>query len=265
MPVQTNEAVGSPPRNSLDLASTWALAATTVPRWRSLSGLVSPVRRPRAAGLPGRWHLDHPRRLRWRDAANRAAGDHEQFGTLESLPVVSTWAWATAPGSDQADRRLYAVSSGSADDFPEDAGRTDGLPGPFDQRVIAVPGTGTNVPGLAAGFQPVQRATGGERGLPYAFASISHRWSALRRSRVPQPLQGLPPVLREQALRDARHSAGIRGYLDEQADYLARWCTAHPGADAQASLVQRPPVSRGWPVAAPMKDAVGSFLDTSDE
>jgi hypothetical protein len=58
-------------------------------------------------------------------------------------------------------RALRRERSGSADDFPEDVAELMRYLGPRtpDQRVIAMPGTGTNAR-VAAGLQPVQRATG---------------------------------------------------------------------------------------------------------
>src|SRR3989344_485145 len=70
--------------------------------------------------------------------------------TLESLyPGRIDLGLGRAPGSDQMTARaLRRERSGSADDFPEDVAELMAYLGPRtpDQRVIAVPGTGTNVP-----------------------------------------------------------------------------------------------------------------------
>src|ERR1700735_4329381 len=74
----------------------------------------------------------------------------EQFGTLESLyPGRIDLGLGRAPGSDQITARaLRRQRSGSADDFPDDVAELMTYLGPRtpDQRIIAVPGTGTNVP-----------------------------------------------------------------------------------------------------------------------
>src|SRR5476649_501460 len=71
----------------------------------------------------------------------------EQFGTLESLyPGRIDLGLGRAPGSDQMTARaLRRERSGSADDFPEDVTELMGYLGPRtpEQRVIAMPGTGT--------------------------------------------------------------------------------------------------------------------------
>src|SRR5471032_271965 len=99
----------------------------------------------------------------------------EQFGTLESLyPGRIDLGLGRAPGSDQMTARaLRRERSGSADDFPDDVAELMAYLGPRtpDQRVIAVPGTGTNVPVWLLRSSLFSAQLAGERGLPYAFAS----------------------------------------------------------------------------------------------
>lgn len=99
----------------------------------------------------------------------------EQFGTLESLyPGRIDLGLGRAPGSDQMTARaLRRERSGSADDFPEDVAELMRYLGPRtpDQRIIAMPGTGTNVPVWLLGSSLFSAQLAGERGLPYAFAS----------------------------------------------------------------------------------------------
>jgi luciferase family oxidoreductase group 1 len=99
----------------------------------------------------------------------------EQFGTLASLyPGRIDLGLGRAPGSDQMTARaLRRERSGSADDFPDDVTELVNYLGPRQphQRVIAVPGTNTNVPIWLLGSSLFSAQLAGERGLPYAFAS----------------------------------------------------------------------------------------------
>jgi len=99
----------------------------------------------------------------------------EQFGTLASLfPGRIDLGLGRAPGSDQMTARaLRRERSGSADDFPDDVAELMSYLGPRQphQRVIAVPGTDTNVPIWLLGSSLFSAQLAGQRGLPYAFAS----------------------------------------------------------------------------------------------
>jgi luciferase family oxidoreductase group 1 len=103
----------------------------------------------------------------------------EQFGTLESLyPGRIDLGLGRAPGSDQMTARaLRRERSGSADDFPEDVAELMRYLGPRtpDQRVIAMPGTGTNVPVWLLGSSLFSAQLAGERGCPTPSPHISHR------------------------------------------------------------------------------------------
>ena len=63
--------------------------------------------------------------------------------------------------------------SGSADDFPNDVEELQAYLGPRQegQRVIAMPGAGTNVPIWLLGSSLFSAQLAGMKGLPYAFAS----------------------------------------------------------------------------------------------
>jgi len=99
----------------------------------------------------------------------------EQFGTLASLyPGRIDLGLGRAPGSDQMTARaLRRERSGSADDFPDDVAELMSYLGPrqANQRVIAVPGSNTNVPIWLLGSSLFSAQLAGQRGLPYAFAS----------------------------------------------------------------------------------------------
>jgi len=188
----------------------------------------------------------------------------EQFGTLESLyPGRIDLGLGRAPGSDQMTARaLRRERSGSADDFPEDVAELMAYLGPRtpDQRVIAVPGTGTNVPVWLLGSSLFSAQLDGERGLPYAFAShfaprLMHEAIRVYRNHFkPSAVLDKPYVMLGIPL--------VAADTDEQADYLATSVYQRILALMRGqSLVQRPPVKTMDGLWLPHeKDAVGSFL-----
>jgi len=188
----------------------------------------------------------------------------EQFGTLESLyPGRIDLGLGRAPGSDQMTARaLRRERSGSADDFPDDVLELINYLGPRtpEQKVIAVPGTGTQVPIWLLGSSLFSAQLAGMYGLPYAFAShFAPRYmhEAIRVYRAhfkpsavldkPYVMLGIPMVAAD---------------TDEQADYLAtsvyrRILNLIRGE----SLMQQPPVDSMNGMWLPHeKDAVSSFL-----
>ncbi|MBD1552920.1 LLM class flavin-dependent oxidoreductase [Pseudomonas typographi] len=188
----------------------------------------------------------------------------EQFGTLASLyPGRIDLGLGRAPGSDQMTARaLRRERSGSADDFPDDVAELAAYLGPRTpgQRVIAMPGTGTEVPIWLLGSSLFSAQLAGMRGLPYAFAShfaprLMHEAIRVYRDHFtpsaeldkPYVMLGIPLVAAD---------------TDEQADYLAtsvyqRILNLIRGQ----SLVQQPPVQSMTGRWLPHeKEAVGSFL-----
>ncbi|WAH58753.1 LLM class flavin-dependent oxidoreductase [Pseudomonas silvicola] len=169
----------------------------------------------------------------------------EQFGTLESLyPGRIDLGLGRAPGSDQMTARaLRRERSGSADDFPDDVLELMGYLGPRtpDQKVIAVPGTGTHVPIWLLGSSLFSAQLAGMYGLPYAFAShfaprYMHEAIRVYRNHFkPSDVLDKPYVMLGVPL--------VAADTDEQADYLAtsvyqRILNLMRGQ----SLVQQPPV-----------------------
>ncbi|WP_416421697.1 LLM class flavin-dependent oxidoreductase [Pseudomonas sp. App30] len=169
----------------------------------------------------------------------------EQFGTLESLyPGRIDLGLGRAPGSDQMTARaLRRERSGSADDFPDDVLELMSYLGPRtpEQKVIAVPGTGTQVPIWLLGSSLFSAQLAGMYGLPYAFAShFAPRYmhEAIRTYRnhfKPSAVLDKPYVMLGVPL--------VAADTDEQADYLAtsvyqRILNLMRGQ----SLVQQPPV-----------------------
>ena len=99
----------------------------------------------------------------------------EAFGTLAELyPNRIDLGLGRAPGTDQATMRaLRRDRRETEDDFPRDVAELQHLlsvaqPG---QRLIAMPGAGTNVPIWLLGSSLFSAQLAAERGLPYAFAS----------------------------------------------------------------------------------------------
>ncbi len=188
----------------------------------------------------------------------------EQFGTLESLyPGRIDLGLGRAPGSDQMTARaLRRERSGSADDFPEDVAELMGYLGPRtpEQRVIAMPGTGTQVPIWLLGSSLFSAQLAGERGLPYAFAShfaprYMHEAIRVYRNHFkPSAVLDKPYVMLGVPL--------VAADTDEQADYLATSVYQRILALMRGhSLVQRPPVQSMDGLWLPHeKEAVASFL-----
>ena len=188
----------------------------------------------------------------------------EQFGTLESLyPGRIDLGLGRAPGSDQMTARaLRRERSGSADDFPEDVAELMRYLGPRtpEQRVIAMPGTGTNVPIWLLGSSLFSAQLAGERGLPYAFAShfaprFMHEAIRIYRNHFkPSAVLDKPYVMLGVPL--------VAADTDEQADYLATSVYQRILALMRGqSLVQRPPVKTMDGLWLPHeREAVGDFL-----
>jgi luciferase family oxidoreductase group 1 len=99
----------------------------------------------------------------------------EQFGTLESLfPGRIDLGLGRAPGSDQTTAQALRRNLASdPDQFPQDVMELQGFLGPAaaDQRVIAFPGVGTQVPIWILGSSLFGAQVAAALGLPFAFAS----------------------------------------------------------------------------------------------
>ena len=188
----------------------------------------------------------------------------EQFGTLATLyPGRIDLGLGRAPGADPfTARALRRERSGSADDFPADVAELQRYLGPCrpEQRVIAVPGSGTQVPLWLLGSSLFSAQLAGERGLPYAFAShfaprLMHEALRVYRNYFkasavlerPYVMLGVPLVAADS---------------DERADYLATSVYQRILALLRGhSLVQRPPVASMEGLWLPHeKQAVGDFL-----
>jgi len=99
----------------------------------------------------------------------------EAFGTLAELyPGRIDLGLGRAPGTDQiAMRALRRDRIEQESDFPRDVEELQRLLAPSqpDQRLIATPGAGTNVPIWLLGSSLFSARLAAEKGLPYAFAS----------------------------------------------------------------------------------------------
>lgn len=188
----------------------------------------------------------------------------EQFGTLEALyPGRIELGLGRAPGADQfTAHALRRDRMGSADDFPADVEELQRLLGPRqpNQRVIAMPGVGSNVPLWLLGSSLFSAQLAAAKGLPYAFAShfaprYMHEAIRLYRENFrPSEVLDKPYVMLGVPLMAAD--------TDEQAEYLAT--TAYQRILALIrgqSLVLVPPVTSMQGKWLPHEqDAVGSFL-----
>jgi luciferase family oxidoreductase group 1 len=98
----------------------------------------------------------------------------EQFGTLEALhPGRIDLGLGRAPGTDQLTARALRRDWSSADEFPQDVLELQALLGPVQpgQKIVAVPGAGSNVPLWILGSSLYGAQLAAMLGLPYAFAS----------------------------------------------------------------------------------------------
>ncbi|MBV5293863.1 MAG: LLM class flavin-dependent oxidoreductase [Curvibacter lanceolatus] len=99
----------------------------------------------------------------------------EAFGTLAELyPGRIDLGLGRAPGTDGLTMRaLRRDRVETEEDFPRDVAELQRLLGPAQpgQRLIAMPGAGTNVPIWLLGSSLFSAQLAAERGLPYAFAS----------------------------------------------------------------------------------------------
>ena len=99
----------------------------------------------------------------------------EAFGTLAELyPNRIDLGLGRAPGTDQMTMRALRRDRAEAeDDFPRDVAELQHLLSApqAGQRLIAMPGAGTNVPIWLLGSSLFSAKLAAERGLPYAFAS----------------------------------------------------------------------------------------------
>ncbi|API58147.1 alkane 1-monooxygenase [Tardibacter chloracetimidivorans] len=98
----------------------------------------------------------------------------EQFGTLATLfPGRIDLGLGRAPGTDQMTLRALRRDPANADRFPQDVLELQAFLGPVqpNQRIEAVPGSGTNVPLWILGSSLFGAQLAAELGLPYGFAS----------------------------------------------------------------------------------------------
>ena len=99
----------------------------------------------------------------------------EQFGTLDALyPGRIDLGLGRAPGTDQlTSQALRRTLGGSVDSFPQDVLELQAYLGQAQegQRVLATPGTGSNVPLWVLGSSLYGASLAAALGLPYAFAS----------------------------------------------------------------------------------------------
>jgi luciferase family oxidoreductase group 1 len=98
----------------------------------------------------------------------------EQFGTLAQLfPGRIDLGLGRAPGTDQLTLRALRRTNEAADAFPQDVLELQAFLAPAgdNQRIVAVPAAGTEVPLWILGSSNFGAMLAAELGLPYAFAS----------------------------------------------------------------------------------------------
>ncbi|MGQ0652543.1 MAG: LLM class flavin-dependent oxidoreductase [Betaproteobacteria bacterium] len=125
----------------------------------------------------------------------------EQFGTLQALyPGRIDLGLGRAPGTDQLTARALRGDWSDPNAFPNDVLELQAFLGPVQegQRVIAVPGAGSNVPIWILGSSLFGAQLAAMLGLPYAFAShfapqaLLHALEVYRKTFKPSPQQATP-------------------------------------------------------------------------
>lgn len=147
----------------------------------------------------------------------------EAFGTLAELyPGRIDLGLGRAPGTDQPTMRaLRRDRVETEEDFPRDVAELQRLLGPAQpgQRLVAMPGAGTNVPIWLLGSSLFSAQLAAELGLPYAFAShfaprlLLQALEVYRRGFRPSAVLDKPYVIIGVPL--------IAAPTDDQAHYLA--------------------------------------------
>ncbi|WP_339513213.1 LLM class flavin-dependent oxidoreductase [Pseudomonas sp. RL_15y_Pfl2_60] len=188
----------------------------------------------------------------------------EQFGTLATLyPERIDLGLGRAPGADQyTAHALRRDRSGSADDFPRDVEELQRYLGPrtANQRVVAMPGSDTNVPIWLLGSSLFSAQLAGQKGLPYAFAShfaprMMHEAIRIYRDHfTPSDVLDKPYVMLGVPL--------VAADTDEHAEHLATSAYQRILSLIRGqSLVQRPPVASMDGLWLPHeRNAVGEFF-----
>ncbi|WP_339489302.1 LLM class flavin-dependent oxidoreductase [Pseudomonas sp. EL_65y_Pfl2_R95] len=188
----------------------------------------------------------------------------EQFGTLATLyPDRIDLGLGRAPGADQyTAHALRRDRSGSADDFPRDVEELQRYLGPRtpDQRVVAMPGSNTNVPIWLLGSSLFSAQLAGQKGLPYAFAShfaprMMHEAIRIYRDHFkPSDVLDKPYVMLGVPL--------VAAPSDEEAEYLVTSAYQRILSLIRGqSLVQRAPVESMDGLWLPHeRNAVGEFF-----
>ena len=188
----------------------------------------------------------------------------EQFGTLAALhPGRIDLGLGRAPGTDQTTMRaLRRERTETADDFPQDVAELQRLLGPVQagQRLVAMPGAGTNVPIWLLGSSLFSAQLAAERGLPYAFAShfaprmLLQAIALYRQNFRPSATLAKPYVTIGVPL--------IAAPSDEEADYLASSTYQRVlGILTGARLGLQPPTDNFMAQRHPQeRAAIGDFL-----
>ena len=147
----------------------------------------------------------------------------EAFGTLAELyPGRIDLGLGRAPGTDGPTMRaLRRDRVETEQDFPRDVSELQRLLGPSEagQRIVAVPGAGTQVPIWLLGSSLFSAQLAAEKGLPYAFAShfaprlLHHAIDLYRRLFQPSAVLAKPYVTIGVPV--------IAAPTDDEAQYLA--------------------------------------------
>jgi luciferase family oxidoreductase group 1 len=188
----------------------------------------------------------------------------EAFGTLAELyPGRIDLGLGRAPGTDGLTMRaLRRDRVETEEDFPREVAELQRLLGPAQagQRVIAMPGAGTNVPIWLLGSSLFSARLAAQRGLPYAFAShfaprlLMQAIALYRREFQPSAELAAPYV--------AMGVPVIAAPDDDEAEYLASSTYQRVLGILTGDRRRLQPPVRGFldTLDLPAQDAIGDFL-----
>ena len=162
----------------------------------------------------------------------------EQFGTLEALhPGRIDLGLGRAPGADQLMIHALRRDPQAADGFPDDVAELQSFlrPASAGQRLVAVPGAGSNVPLWLLGSSLFSARLAARMGLPFAFAAhfapadLREALTLYRASFVPSRQLDRPYVMVGVNLLVADSDAEARRLFTSQQQAFANLLRGTPG------------------------------------
>ena len=188
----------------------------------------------------------------------------EAFGTLAALyPDRIDLGLGRAPGTDPLTMRaLRRDRTETEADFPQDVSELQRLLGPPQpgQKVVAMPGVGSQVPIWLLGSSLFSARLAAARGLPYAFAS--HFAPRQLLSALAVYREGFQPATPGALPRSIVCVPLVAAATDEEADYLASSIHQRVSGIVRGERRALQPPQAGYLQSRPPQEqaAIGEFL-----